>query len=123
MRETFGVETAQPYVAPAEATAKLIDVPGRPFVTMSFGVGENPAKRIRDPFEEQIVMHIARRGGYVLIDQAKGKLSYRGAGRPPATTAQAVARQTWHPPAVSSPPQRRSCLASGTAERGEIVLA
>ena len=72
MRETFGVETAQPYVAPAEATAKLIDVPGRPFVTMSFGVGENPAKRIRDPFEEQIVMHIARRGGYVLIDQGAG---------------------------------------------------
>ena len=71
-RETFGVETARPYIAPAEAMTKLIDVPGRPFITMSLGVGENPAKRIPDPFEEQLVEHIARRGGYVLIDQGAG---------------------------------------------------
>jgi ADP-heptose:LPS heptosyltransferase len=71
-RETFGVESARPYIAPAEAATKLIAVPGRPFVAMSLGVGENPAKRIPDPFEEQLLADIAKRGAYVLIDQGAG---------------------------------------------------
>ena len=71
-RETFGVEAARPYIAPAAAIGNSVDIPGRPFVTMSFGVGENPAKRIADPFEEQLIEQIARRGGYLLIDQGAG---------------------------------------------------
>lgn len=67
-REIMEVEDAAPYIAPAE----LPEIPGRPFVTMSLGVGENPAKRIADPFEKQLVAHIASLGAHVLIDQGAG---------------------------------------------------
>jgi ADP-heptose:LPS heptosyltransferase len=67
-RETFGVENAAPWIAPAQS----IEIPGRPLVTMSFGVGENPAKRIPDPFEEQLVRHAASAGAHLLIDQGAG---------------------------------------------------
>ncbi|HKW98291.1 MAG TPA: glycosyltransferase family 9 protein [Bryobacteraceae bacterium] len=67
-REIMDVEDAAPYIAPAE----LPEIPGRPFVTMSLGVGENPAKRIADPFEQQLVAHLASRAAHVLIDQGAG---------------------------------------------------
>lgn len=66
--ETFGVEMAAPYIAPLDS----IDVPERPFVTMSFGIGENPAKRIADPFEERLVAHLANTGAHILIDEGAG---------------------------------------------------
>lgn len=68
--DTFGIEDAAPWVAPA--AAESIKVPGRPFVTMSFGVGENPAKRIADPFEAELVRHVAGTGAHVLIDEGAG---------------------------------------------------
>jgi ADP-heptose:LPS heptosyltransferase len=67
-RETFGIEDARRFVAPAHT----MDIPGRAFVTMSFGVGENPAKRIDDAFETQLVAHVAGSGMRVLIDQGAG---------------------------------------------------
>lgn len=69
-RDTFGIEDAAPWLAPA--SAESIKVPGHPFVTMSFGVGENPAKRIADPFEGELVGHLARTGAFVLIDEGAG---------------------------------------------------
>jgi len=66
---TFGVEDAAPWVAP-EAT-ESIKIPGRPLVTMSLGVGDNPAKRIADPFEAELVEHLARHA-HVLIDEGSG---------------------------------------------------
>jgi ADP-heptose:LPS heptosyltransferase len=39
---------------------------------MSFGVGENPAKRVGDTFEAQLVGHVSRAGMHVLIDQGAG---------------------------------------------------
>ena len=39
---------------------------------MSFGVGETPAKRVGDPFEEQLVAHVARTGAHIWIDQGAG---------------------------------------------------
>jgi hypothetical protein len=60
--ETFGVADARPYIytgvdAPEIAT------------TVSFGVGENPAKRVPDPFEEELLRHLPRP---VLIDRGAG---------------------------------------------------
>jgi ADP-heptose:LPS heptosyltransferase len=66
---TFGIEGTVPWVAPR--SAESIKLPGRPLVTMSFGVGENPAKRIADPFEQQLVAHVARHA-HVLFDEGAG---------------------------------------------------
>ncbi|HUJ23610.1 MAG TPA: glycosyltransferase family 9 protein [Bryobacteraceae bacterium] len=86
--ETFGVEQTLPWIAPAEKTA----IPGTPLITMSFGVGENPAKRCSDPFEEQLVAHVAERGAFVLIDQGAG-------GEEAGRVAKAIA-------ASGAPPER-----------------
>jgi ADP-heptose:LPS heptosyltransferase len=67
--QTFAIDGAVAWVAPR--TAESIQVPGRPLVTMSLGVGENPAKRVADPFEEQLVAHVARHA-HVLIDEGAG---------------------------------------------------
>jgi ADP-heptose:LPS heptosyltransferase len=68
--ETFGIENAAPWIAPAPAES--IKIPRRPFVTLSLGVGENPAKRIGEDFEEQLVGHVARTGANILIDEGAG---------------------------------------------------
>jgi len=66
--EILGIPDAAPWIAPARA----LEIPGHPLVTMSLGVGENPAKRIADPFEEHLVRHVAETGAYVLIDEGAG---------------------------------------------------
>jgi len=68
--ETFDIEDAAPWIAPAPSES--IKVPRRPFVTMSLGVGENPAKRIGEDFEEQLVGHVAGTGANILIDEGAG---------------------------------------------------
>jgi ADP-heptose:LPS heptosyltransferase len=68
--ETFGIEDAAPWIAPAPSES--IKIPRRPFVTMSLGVGENSAKRIGEDFEEQLVAHVARTGANILIDEGAG---------------------------------------------------
>jgi len=67
--DTFGIPDAAPWIAPKPAQS--IKAHGRPFITISFGVGENPAKRIADPFEAELVSHAAR-NGYVFIDEGAG---------------------------------------------------
>lgn len=67
--QTFAVPNAAPWVAPR--AAESIKVPGHPLVTMSLGVGDNPAKRIADPFEEQLIAHLAPHA-HVLIDEGAG---------------------------------------------------
>lgn len=69
LRDTFGIPDAVPWIAPKPAES--IKTPGRPFITISFGVGENSAKRIADPFEAELVGHAAR-NAYVLIDEGAG---------------------------------------------------
>jgi ADP-heptose:LPS heptosyltransferase len=62
--ETFGVSGAKPYVA--------LD-PGRAGgIAISLGVGDNPAKRIPDPFEEQLLALLAARGAPLVIDKGAG---------------------------------------------------
>jgi ADP-heptose:LPS heptosyltransferase len=66
-RETFGVADARPYVAPGE-------IPGlrEADIAVSFGVGENPAKRIADPFEEELLRLLAGRGASICLDRGAG---------------------------------------------------
>ena len=64
--ETFGVEGSRAYIVPKTGVA------GHPEITVSLGVGENPAKRIGDPFEAELLAALARRGATVLIDKGAG---------------------------------------------------
>jgi ADP-heptose:LPS heptosyltransferase len=62
--ETFGVKGARPYVAIPRDAAR--------YITVSLGVGENPAKRIADPFEEQLIALLAATGEPLVIDKGAG---------------------------------------------------
>ena len=65
-RETLQVEGARPYLAlaaPAQARAGI---------TVSLGVGENPAKRLPDPFEEKLLALLAATGLPLTIDKGAG---------------------------------------------------
>lgn len=54
---------ARPYVAPRPAD-------GLPFdITVSLGVGENPAKRLDDDFERELLRLLAATGATVLVDK------------------------------------------------------
>ncbi|MBI1786990.1 MAG: hypothetical protein HYR60_05475 [Acidobacteria bacterium] len=61
----FGVE-ASAYIAPLPG-----DDPG-PAVTLSLGVGENPAKRIAVPFERDLLLALTDRGFRIYIDKGAG---------------------------------------------------
>jgi ADP-heptose:LPS heptosyltransferase len=78
-QETFGVEGAKPHIALAEP------IKSQPGIAISLGVGENPAKRIPDPFEERLIALLAVRGLPVWIDKGAG-------GAEAERVAQAVAR-------------------------------
>ncbi len=65
---TLGVEDASPYIAPAA----MSDLPEPPVISVSLGVGENPAKRIADPFEAQLLAHLAETGALLCIDRGAG---------------------------------------------------
>lgn len=64
--ETLGVPGAKPYVA----LGKL--PPRGPYVAVSLGVGENAAKRLADPFEEELLKMIAATGMPLCIDMGAG---------------------------------------------------
>ncbi|MBM3814704.1 MAG: glycosyltransferase family 9 protein [Acidimicrobiia bacterium] len=64
----FGVE-AESFLAPeCEPATKDPDL-----VCVSLGVGENPAKRIADPFEAELIRHLVRAGLELLVDQGAGR--------------------------------------------------
>jgi ADP-heptose:LPS heptosyltransferase len=64
--EIFGIEQSRAYIAPKHWDA------GQPAIAVSLGVGENPAKRIGDPFETELLAALARRGVPILIDKGAG---------------------------------------------------
>ncbi len=45
----------------------------RPLVTINFGVGENPAKRVSDEFEQALVGDLLRAGATVIFDKGAGE--------------------------------------------------
>lgn len=65
---TFGVREAKPFIAPAAPPV----VGERPLISVSLGVGDNPAKRIAEPFEEQLLRALAERCRTVLVDKGAG---------------------------------------------------
>lgn len=64
--ETLGVSGARPYIALGEPP-----VPGS-HVAISLGVGGNPAKRLPDPFEENLLRLTAEAGHHLWIDRGAG---------------------------------------------------
>jgi ADP-heptose:LPS heptosyltransferase len=61
--KVFGVEDAKPYIAPRQVSDPPADI------TVSLGVGENPAKRIGGEFEHDLVRLLAETGASVLVDR------------------------------------------------------
>jgi ADP-heptose:LPS heptosyltransferase len=64
--KTLGVAGAKPYVALGPAAPR-----GRS-IAVSLGVGENPAKRLPDPFEEELFRMLAATGRPLCIDKGAG---------------------------------------------------
>jgi ADP-heptose:LPS heptosyltransferase len=66
--ETLGVNDAAPFLAP-----KLdLRYGDQRVVTASFGVGENPAKRLPDPFEAEVLKLLCSLGLPVIVDLGAG---------------------------------------------------
>jgi ADP-heptose:LPS heptosyltransferase len=84
--QTFAVSGARSYVAP-EAGELRADI------TVSLGVGENPAKRIGDPFETELLRMLAATGRTVLVD--KGGSEEEAARVKRAVAACGGQVQTW----------------------------
>jgi len=85
--EVFGIADAKPYVAPA-----AVDLPPTD-VTISLGVGENTAKRIPDPFEEELLRYLVGKRVSLCVDKGAG-------GEEAARVERAIARsgaavETW----------------------------
>ena len=87
--ETLGVPNAAPYVAVDSACRQ----PARrgPYISVSLGVGENPAKRIADPFEEKLLALLSNRAPLVIDKGAGGE----EAARVERAVAQSGARATF----------------------------
>lgn len=62
-RERFGIEDARPYIAPLPAEGPAAEI------TVSLGVGNNPAKRVDDEAERGLLRMLAATGCYVLVDK------------------------------------------------------
>lgn len=68
VKETLEVEDAIPWLSPRLRP----DFGGRRLITCSFGVGENPNKRLPDPFEPGLLRLLAARGAQVIVDLGAG---------------------------------------------------
>jgi hypothetical protein len=66
-QETFGIPDARPFVAVGQTSG--LSSAG---IAISLGVGENPAKRIADPFEAELLAVLAQTGEPLTIDLGAG---------------------------------------------------
>lgn len=64
--KTLGVPGAKPYVALGPARARGAHI------AVSLGVGENPSKRLPDPFEEKLLRLLTSTGRPICIDRGAG---------------------------------------------------
>jgi ADP-heptose:LPS heptosyltransferase len=64
--ETFGVDGAKTYLALETASRQTGSI------AVSLGVGDNPAKRLPDPFEEELLRLVAATGAPISIDKGAG---------------------------------------------------
>jgi ADP-heptose:LPS heptosyltransferase len=65
--DQLGVRAA-PYLALAHA----VESGARPAISVSLGTAENPAKRIADPFESELLRMLAQTGAHIRIDAGAG---------------------------------------------------
>lgn len=63
-KETLGVDEAGPWLHPRYE----YDFGNERVAAVSLGAGENPAKRVEDPFEEELLCLVSGRGGLVMVD-------------------------------------------------------
>jgi len=63
--ETFNVSDAKPFIEPSPMTTTLPEFA----TTVSFGIGENPNKRLPDPFEAELLKRLPQP---ILIDKGAG---------------------------------------------------
>ena len=82
----------------------------------SLGVGENPAKRVEDPFEEELLLLLSRRWGLVMVDAGAPGSEEEERVRRAAERAQARGARPnagWRHPVVqagaSQPPLLHQC--------------
>ena len=61
--EVLGVGNARPYIAPSPSREPGADI------TVSFGVGENEAKRIGGDFERDLLCELSKTGASILVDK------------------------------------------------------
>ncbi len=80
--QVFDIEAARPYVAPPPQASNAD-------VTVSWGVGENEAKRIDDDFEYEVTAALVRQGRSIVLD--------RGAGGAEAARADKLMQQLGSP--------------------------
>lgn len=66
IRSTFGSTDARAYIAPRPFPRAPADI------TVSLGVGDNPKKRVADPFERRLLETLAESGRSILIDKGPG---------------------------------------------------
>jgi ADP-heptose:LPS heptosyltransferase len=71
-QETLGVPNVVPYVAVGRASGL-----STPYIAVSLGVGENPAKRIPDPFESELLKLLSARAPLVIDKGAGGEEAAR----------------------------------------------
>lgn len=62
LEESFDVTAARPYIAPLESA-------GPAAITVSLGVGDNPAKRVDTSFERALLEKLTSTGDSVLVDR------------------------------------------------------
>jgi ADP-heptose:LPS heptosyltransferase len=76
--ETLGVSGAVPHVAPAGARPTVANQDyTAPYIAVSLGVGENPAKRIADPFEPELLALLSTCAPLVIDKGAGGEEAAR----------------------------------------------
>jgi ADP-heptose:LPS heptosyltransferase len=68
--ETLRVKHAKPYLA--LAALPPVAAAAAPYIAINLGVGENPAKRIPDPFEQNLLALLASTGLALYIDKGAG---------------------------------------------------
>ena len=85
--QVFGVPGATPFVA----LRRPDGMPAASGIAISLGVGENPAKRIGDPFEAECLALLARSGLPLTVDRGAGG---EEAGRVEAAVAASGAKVT-----------------------------
>jgi len=63
--------------ADTEAASQLVkqlkSSSARPVIALNFGVGENPMKRIGDPFEPALVARLIQQGATIILDKGAGQ--------------------------------------------------